>query len=82
MQRRLPVGRKEEDRLVDDMTELARPYGRYRFHPFAALPRAGRSIDQIVLVGAVAGVAENYYFGRYFNNFSGDWLPDSWNCHF
>ncbi len=38
-QRRLPVGRADEDRLVADMIELARQYGRYGYRRIAALLR-------------------------------------------
>ena len=38
-QRRLPVGRADEDRLVADMIELTRQYGRYGYRRIAALLR-------------------------------------------
>ena len=38
-QRRLPVGRDDEDRLVADMIELTRQYGRYGYRRIAALLR-------------------------------------------
>ena len=38
-QRRLPVGRADEDRLVADMVELTRQYGRYGYRRIAALLR-------------------------------------------
>lgn len=38
-QRKLPRGRADEDRLVADMIELARQYGRYGYRRIAALPR-------------------------------------------
>ena len=38
-QRRLPVGRADEDRLVADIIELARQYGRYRYRRIASLLR-------------------------------------------
>ncbi|MEJ5220145.1 IS3 family transposase [Cognatishimia sp. D5M38] len=38
-QRRLPVGRADEERLVADMIELARQYGRYGYRRIAALLR-------------------------------------------
>jgi putative transposase len=38
-QRRLPQGRADEERLVADMIELARQYGRYGYHRVAALLR-------------------------------------------
>lgn len=38
-QRRLPVGRTDEDRLVADMIELTRQYGRYGYRRIAALLR-------------------------------------------
>lgn len=38
-QRKLPQGRAEEDRLVADMIELARQYGRYGYRRIAALLR-------------------------------------------
>ncbi|UWP91489.1 IS3 family transposase [Aliiroseovarius crassostreae] len=45
-QRRLPVGRADEDRLVADMIELARQYGRYGYRRIAALLRdAGWQIN-------------------------------------
>ena len=39
MQRRVPRGRADEDRLVADMIELARQYGRYGYRRIAALLR-------------------------------------------
>ena len=39
-QRRIPRGRDDEDRLVADMIELARQYGRYGYRRIAALLRA------------------------------------------
>ena len=45
-QRRAPQGRVDEDRLVADLTELARQYGRYGYRRIAALLReAGWSIS-------------------------------------
>ncbi|QUS54077.1 IS3 family transposase [Pseudovibrio brasiliensis] len=38
-QRRIPKGRADEDRLVADMIELARQYGRYGYRRIAALLR-------------------------------------------
>ncbi|WP_106610590.1 IS3 family transposase [Shimia abyssi] len=38
-QRRLPVGRTDEDRLVADMIELTRQYGRYGYRRVAAMLR-------------------------------------------
>ena len=38
-QRRIPRGRDDEDRLVADMIELARQYGRYGYRRIAALLR-------------------------------------------
>ena len=38
-QRRIPCGRNDEDRLVADMIELARRYGRYGYRRIAALLR-------------------------------------------
>ena len=38
-QRRRPRGRADEDRLVADMIELARQYGRYGYRRIAALLR-------------------------------------------
>ena len=38
-QRRLPVGRSDEDRLIADMVELARQYGRYGYRRIAAFLR-------------------------------------------
>ena len=38
-QRKLPQGRADEDRLVADMIELARQYGRYGYRRIAALLR-------------------------------------------
>ncbi|WP_136686210.1 IS3 family transposase [Falsirhodobacter xinxiangensis] len=38
-QRRVPRGRADEDRLVADMTELARQYGRYGYRRIGALLR-------------------------------------------
>jgi len=38
-QRRLPVGRADEDRLVADMIELTRQYGRYGYRRIAAMLR-------------------------------------------
>ena len=38
-QRRIPRGRADEDRLVGDMIELARQYGRYGYRRIAALLR-------------------------------------------
>ena len=38
-QRRIPQGRADEDRLVADMIELARQYGRYGYRRIAALLR-------------------------------------------
>ena len=38
-QRRVARGRKDEDRLVADMIELARQYGRYGYRRIAALLR-------------------------------------------
>ncbi len=38
-QRRLPKGRTDEDRLVADMIELTRQYGRYGYRRIAALLR-------------------------------------------
>ena len=39
-QRHVPRGRDDEDRLVADMIELARRYGRYGYRRIAALLRA------------------------------------------
>ena len=45
-QRRLPIGRADEDRLVADMIALARQYGRYGYRRIAALLRgAGWQIN-------------------------------------
>ncbi|MCH2250721.1 MAG: IS3 family transposase [Cognatishimia sp.] len=45
-QRRIPKGRADEDRLVADMIELARQYGRYGYRRVAVLPRdAGWSVS-------------------------------------
>ncbi|MCK0172542.1 IS3 family transposase [Aliiroseovarius sp. S1123] len=45
-QRRVPVGRADEDRLVSDMIELTRQYGRYGYRRIAALLRdAGWQIN-------------------------------------
>ncbi|WP_120632585.1 IS3 family transposase [Ruegeria sp. EL01] len=45
-QRRMPQGRADEDRLVADMIELARQYGRYGYRRIAALLRdAGWQIN-------------------------------------
>ena len=38
-QRKIPVGRADEERLVADMIELARQYGRYGYRRIAALLR-------------------------------------------
>ena len=38
-QRHVPRGRSDEDRLVEDMIELARQYGRYGYRRIAALLR-------------------------------------------
>lgn len=38
-QRRIPQGRADEERLVADMIELARHYGRYGYRRVAALLR-------------------------------------------
>jgi len=38
-QRRLPKGRADEERLVEDMIELTRQYGRYGYRRIAALLR-------------------------------------------
>jgi putative transposase len=38
-QRKLPVGRADEERLIADMIELAREYGRYGYRRIAALLR-------------------------------------------
>jgi len=38
-QRKTPVGRADEERLVADMVELARQYGRYGYRRIAALLR-------------------------------------------
>ena len=38
-QRHMPVGRADEDRLVADIIELARQYGRYGYLRIAALLR-------------------------------------------
>ena len=38
-QRRIPQGRADEERLVADMIELARQYGRYGYRRVAALLR-------------------------------------------
>ena len=38
-QRKLPVGRADEERLIADMIELARQYGRYGYRRIAALLR-------------------------------------------
>ncbi len=38
-QRKLPVGRADEERLVADIIELARQYGRYGYRRIAALLR-------------------------------------------
>jgi len=38
-QRRLPKGRTDEERLVADMIELIRQYGRYGYRRVATLPR-------------------------------------------
>ena len=38
-QRHVPRGREDEERLVADMTELARQYGRYGYRRVAALLR-------------------------------------------
>ena len=38
-QRRIPQGRADEDRLVADMIELTRQYGRYGYRRVAALLR-------------------------------------------
>jgi len=38
-QRKLPVGRADEERLIADMIELARQYGRYGYRRIAALMR-------------------------------------------
>jgi len=38
-QRRLPRGRADEERLVADMIELARQYGRYGYRRVATLLR-------------------------------------------
>ena len=46
MQRRRPRGRSDENRLVADMIELARKYGRYGDRGIAALLReAGWSVS-------------------------------------
>jgi putative transposase len=39
MQRRLPCGRADEERLISDMIELTRQYGRYGYRRVAALLR-------------------------------------------
>ena len=45
-QRRVPKGRADEERLVDDMIELTRQYGRYGYRRIAALLRdAGWQIN-------------------------------------
>ena len=45
-QRKQPTGRADEERLVADMIELARQYGRYGYRRIAALPRdAGWQIN-------------------------------------
>ena len=52
-QRKVPVGRPDEERLVADMIELARQYGRYDYRRIAALlrdsgwPPLGRFVAQI-----------------------------------
>ena len=38
-QRKLPVGRADEERLIADMIALAREYGRYGYRRIAALLR-------------------------------------------
>ncbi len=38
-QRKMPVGRADEDSLVADMIELARQYGRYGYRRIAVLLR-------------------------------------------
>ena len=46
-QRRRPRGRADEDRLVADMTELARQYSRYGYRRIAALLRnAGWHVNE------------------------------------
>ena len=45
-QRRIPRGRADEDRLVADMIELARQYGRYGYRRIAVLLcDAGRQVN-------------------------------------
>lgn len=45
-QRHLPKGKEDEERLVEDMIELARQYGRYGYRRIAALLRdAGWQIN-------------------------------------
>ena len=45
-QRREPQGRNDEERLVADMIELAREYGRYGYRRIAALLRdAGWTVN-------------------------------------
>lgn len=45
-QRRSPVGRADEERLIADMIELTRQYGRYGYRRIAALLRdAGWQIN-------------------------------------
>lgn len=45
-QRRLPVVRADEERLIADMIELTRQYGRYGYRRVAALLRnAGWQVD-------------------------------------
>ena len=39
-QRRVPVGRDDEERLIADVTELARQYGRYGYRKIAELLRS------------------------------------------
>jgi len=39
-QRRVPAGRDDEERLIADVTDLARPYGRYGYRKIAELLRS------------------------------------------
>ena len=49
-QRHVPHGRTDEARLVADMIELARQFGRYGYRRIAALLReAGWSVENVIL---------------------------------
>ena len=54
-QRRIPQGRADEDRLVADMIELARQYGRSGYRRIAALLRqAGWLLERYAVFRLIA----------------------------